>query len=1175
MRCPDSGVAATPATWKITKREPPADSLCPLMEAVAPPVVAVVVTHDPGAWFEESLASIAAQDYPELAVLVLDCASTEDPTARVASVLPAAYVRRLDENRGYGTAVNEVRSMVEGAAYYLLCHDDVALFPETTHLLVEESFRSNAGIVAPKEVTWTDPQRLLHVGMTVDKAGSVVDRVHPNEIDHGQHDAVRDVFMVPGGCTLVRADLFGELGGYDPAIVAMGEDLDLCWRAHVAGARIIVAPDARVRHLEELAGAHRALDPGLAASSGEDPPDAPVTVQELQRRHELLAVLKCYGRFHLARVLPQVALLAAGEVVVAELAGNRQRARAVVRAWRWNLRRLSTIRGQRAELRRHRRLPDKDIRALQVRGSARLAAYGRRLFQYGFQGAHADELAAAEAGIATSREVEGAGVPLTVSPADAVGPVPTGPAAADEVRPRGRVTRQVRLATWLAAALVVVVGSRNLLTGSLPAVGQFVPFPSWGSTLSQFFTGWHPSGVGTTAPATPALLLSGLVGTVLLGAMGLTQKVLVFACVPLGVWGTVRLLRPFGSQRASLVAGLSYLAMALAYDAIALGRWGALVVYAGMPWVMGRLFRATRTAPYDDRHGALRAGPGTVGPTAQAESPPTVPVTARSPLGGPAGSIVALGLLEAVMVAFVPAAAIMVVLTALAVVASSFVYRDWRSTGRALGLALGSTVVAGVILLPWVVGTLSAGRGMLSVFGTPTPASGAASWSALLRFSVGPIGSSPLAWGFVVAALVPLVMARPGRFRWVGRLWSVALVAWLADWIVGRGWTGKLAIDPLVLLGPAAVAVAGLIGLAVITFEEDVHIAEFGWRQLAMVVGVGALVLGSVPTIVSALPGRWDLPLTDFNQSVAWMGAKTSTGAFRVLWLGDTRSLNQGGWPAGGGLTYATSEGGAPDARWLWNPAGPGPAAGLAQAVDLAWAGRTDRLGSLLAPAGVRYVVVLTSLAPEIPGEQSPESYPVPADLAPGLARQLDITPVLSATGMTVYAERGLGPRADRGAARHPGALRAGLAGTDLARSAAARRCAAGPPRPRRGATLHGRGGDGHGRRGARTGRQLGSRRLPRGRAGGPRDHDHQGGSVRWRRAIDRVRLGRDLPGRDRRLGHPRLRRRSRDAAVRALLPARLVRRRGGARGPAATARAAAAAPAVIAAAGRASTARA
>ncbi len=567
------------------------------MDTLAPPVVAVVVAHDPGPWFEETLASLASQEYAELSVLVLDAASAVDVAPRVAAVLPTAYVRRMDANPGFGATCNEVRGMVDGAAYYLLCHDDVALFPDTVALLVEEAFRSNAGVVSPKVISWDDPERLIHVGMTMDKGGSVVERVQPNEIDHGQHDAVRDVFIAPGGATLVRVDLFDELEGFDPAIVAMGEDLDLCWRAQVVGARIIVAPDARVRHLEELASGARSIDPEWAGSGTDEAAASPATLQEFQRRHELLAVLKCYGTFHLIRVVPQVLALAIGEAIVAELGGNRSRARAVVRAWRWNLGRLGVIRAQRKALHAHRRLPDKEIRLLQVGGSARLATYGRRLFQDGFHGAHADELAATD---------ESAADP---------DPLPA---------ERGRVRGRIRAATWITAAVVVLIGSRGVIGGRLPAVGQFTPFPGWASTLAQFVGGWHPSGVGTTAPASTALALSGLVGTVLLGAMGLTQKVLVFACVPLGVWGVVRLLRPFGSQRASLVAGLAYLAVAVPYNAVALGRWGALVVYAGSPWVLARLFRATGTAPFSrpgsevGRRGPLRAGGGTRAPRSRA-----------------------------------------------------------------------------------------------------------------------------------------------------------------------------------------------------------------------------------------------------------------------------------------------------------------------------------------------------------------------------------------------------------------------------------------------------------------------------------------------------------------------------------------------------------------------------
>ncbi|MGI8793865.1 MAG: glycosyltransferase family A protein, partial [Acidimicrobiales bacterium] len=64
--------------------------------AGAPPVVAVVVTHDPGPWFEEVLSALGAQDYPDLSVLVIDADSAEDPTARVAATLPSAFVRRID-----------------------------------------------------------------------------------------------------------------------------------------------------------------------------------------------------------------------------------------------------------------------------------------------------------------------------------------------------------------------------------------------------------------------------------------------------------------------------------------------------------------------------------------------------------------------------------------------------------------------------------------------------------------------------------------------------------------------------------------------------------------------------------------------------------------------------------------------------------------------------------------------------------------------------------------------------------------------------------------------------------------------------------------------------------------------------------------------------------------------
>src|SRR5664280_976238 len=227
------------------------------MESRAPAVVAVVITTGPGPGLEATLASLVVQDYAELSLLVVANGEDEHVAARVAAVAPNAFVRALDENRGFAAACNEASLMVEGSAFFLFCHDDVRLEPDTVQQLVEAAFRANAGIVTPKVVSYDDPLVLLHVGQTCDRFGVVQERLQLGEIDHGQQDLERDVFVAPGGVTLVRADLFVTIRGYDPLIPALGEDLDLCWRAQSAGARIVIAPSAKIAHRETILSGER------------------------------------------------------------------------------------------------------------------------------------------------------------------------------------------------------------------------------------------------------------------------------------------------------------------------------------------------------------------------------------------------------------------------------------------------------------------------------------------------------------------------------------------------------------------------------------------------------------------------------------------------------------------------------------------------------------------------------------------------------------------------------------------------------------------------------------------------------------------------------------------------------------------------------------------------------
>jgi len=954
------------------------------MDAQVPAVVAVVVTTDPGPWLDEALSSLAAQDYEELSVLVLSTGE-DDPEVmiRVARVLPDAFVRQLPGRPGYAAAANEALGMVEGAAFFLLLHDDVALDPDAVHKLVEESFRSNAGVVSPKFVNWDDPRVLLHVGMSCDKTGAVVDRITEGEFDHGQHDAVRDVFVAPGGCILVRADLFAELKGFDAGIVAMGEDLDLSWRSQVAGSRVVVAPDARVRHREVVAAG---LEPLVVA--GEPEGRHPVTMQSLQRRHELRAVLKCYTRFSLLRVLPQAALLAFGEVIVAVLARDRDRARAVTGAWRWNFRRLTELSMLRGELAEHRLFPDAEVRRLQVRGSARLSAYFSRLSHQGFDAANA---------VAAPRERPDSEDGRTAEVAvltGSVGAAFSEDADFDELDDLGRragrdrfgrrvrsaplSTGRQRAVALVIALVVIAVGTRELVFGTLPLVGQLAPLTSWSTSWHHFFSGWQSTGMGTTAPASPAFGLVGLTGTVFFGAMGTLQRVLLLGCIPLGAWGVSRFLQPLVSARARLVAVICYLGLPLPYGALGTGRWDGLVAYAVFPFIALRLARAAGVAPY-----AVEPGP-------HWRSRPT-------------GQVAVLGAVIAAASGFAPAVLPMVLVMAVAWMLGSVLVGAREPTWRVLVVAVQAVVVALVLTLPWVVGTALAGRGSVVIFGLPLSGATAPNWGEVLRFAVGPAARSPLAWLLVLGAALPLVIARGTRLAWAARLWVMALASWGIAYASTRGDLGSFTPSETVVLAPAALAVAVCIGIGIAAFEDDLSGREFGWPQVVSASALVFVAVGLLPVLGAAAGGRWDLPSQGVEQPLAFL-AQPSTGVARVLWLGDPRALPAGGWSVQSGLAYALTPQELPDSAQVFTPAGPGPAGEVAKAVRLATAGGTVHLGRLLAPAGVRYVVVVDALAPSMVGTGPPSvSAPPPADLNTDLLRQDDLQVVPGVLGVQVY----------------------------------------------------------------------------------------------------------------------------------------------------------------------------
>ncbi len=337
---------------------------------------------------------------------------------------------------------------------------------------------------------------------------------------------------------------------------------------------MVVVPAARARHREELSS-RRPVE----------------NRRRLFARHRLRTMLICYGPFHLVRVLPQAVVFTLIEVVYALAAGRVAQSVDVLGAWSWNLRRLGEIRSRRRALRDVRGLRDAEVRLLQGRGSARVTSFLRGELGRGDR-------------VRTSLSEAGRGL---------AGSLRAGPA-------------RLAIVAWVIVAALMLVGTRELIGERLPAFAGLAQLDRGPlSLLREYASGWRSAGLGSQSPAPSAFALLGLAGTVLLGAMGVLQQLLVLGMLPVGLVGLWYLTRPLGSPRARAVGLVVYAVSPLPYDALARGRWDGLLLYAAAPWILARLLAATGDEPFGARPGARRVhvglalgpGPGPVARTAR------------------------------------------------------------------------------------------------------------------------------------------------------------------------------------------------------------------------------------------------------------------------------------------------------------------------------------------------------------------------------------------------------------------------------------------------------------------------------------------------------------------------------------------------------------------------------
>ena len=142
-----------------------------------------------------------------------------------------------------------------------ILHDDCAPDRHALGKLLEAVIsRPQVGIAGPKILGWYDRKHILEAGISITENGTRWTGLEEREHDQGQHDEVKTVLAVSTAGMLVKRSLFEELGGFDPSLELFRDDIDLGWRANIAGYSVICVGEAILYHAEAAASERRTVD---------------------------------------------------------------------------------------------------------------------------------------------------------------------------------------------------------------------------------------------------------------------------------------------------------------------------------------------------------------------------------------------------------------------------------------------------------------------------------------------------------------------------------------------------------------------------------------------------------------------------------------------------------------------------------------------------------------------------------------------------------------------------------------------------------------------------------------------------------------------------------------------------------------------------------------------------
>lgn len=194
---------------------------------------------------ERNLPSVMGQTYRPYEVIVVDNGSKDGSVDWLRRTYPDIRLLALPKNVGFAPANNLAWKEASGEFIVTLNNDARPTPRWLEHLARAAKEHPEAGVLASLLIT-SESEKIDAAGDDLSCAAEPIKRGVGRTPE--EYSTLEDVFGACGGAALYRRSMLEQVGFFDEDFFACHEDIDLAFRARLAGWRVLYVPQAILTH---------------------------------------------------------------------------------------------------------------------------------------------------------------------------------------------------------------------------------------------------------------------------------------------------------------------------------------------------------------------------------------------------------------------------------------------------------------------------------------------------------------------------------------------------------------------------------------------------------------------------------------------------------------------------------------------------------------------------------------------------------------------------------------------------------------------------------------------------------------------------------------------------------------------------------------------------------------